>query len=141
MKVWTTKDGHQMAVSEMDDKHLLNSIKMLQRATEKRNWRESLDSIGMASTFGGEMAQEACYSHSEELMRRKPAELYPIYKDMIAEAQRRGLDVDQWCAKCQRFHEIGQRACNETWCAACEKAHPMPINEHHRRALKCVAKE
>ena len=45
--VWTTKDGKVIPIKDLDDKHLVNIIRMLRRVDAKEDaYYEALSSIG-----------------------------------------------------------------------------------------------
>lgn len=141
MSRWKTKDGCEIEVKDMADSHLLNTIKMLERATDYYNWTEGLEMIRVSSFLGGEMAQEAAAEEADRIFDQTPDERYPIYTEMMAEASKRNLFVKRWCVRCQQFHEEDQKACIEKPCDECGKSHPVPVNEFHRAALHRPKKE
>lgn len=69
-KIWTTKTGEKILISEMDDKHLLNAYKML--------WRngfidkETLEFYLFAPQPNGDGAQMAFEQEQDEIFSRIP---------------------------------------------------------------------
>lgn len=69
---WRTQDGREMPIPEMDDKHLNNSISMLER-------RAGIRRFNQPERFG--------YMTVEEVATR----FYPEYPALILEAKNRNL--------------------------------------------------
>lgn len=88
MKVWKTKDGREIPINEMADAHLLSVLRMLQRTHAVRQFNEPVP-------FGlrGEMAQFAAEADYERFQESEPTVTTPIYADLRAEAERRGLEI------------------------------------------------
>ena len=84
---WTTKDGAKIAIREMTDRHLINAMRMLERAAEA----QLLDMP--YPTFQGDMAQYQAESDFDSLMCASSADLaykwFPVYKHLQAETRRR----------------------------------------------------
>lgn len=82
--IWITRDKRQIPIAQMDDSHLLNTIRFLER-----------NCVNHAElpypTTNGEMAQYYAEIEYAEALGR-PA--FPAqYERMLAEAERRGLDT------------------------------------------------
>ncbi len=83
-KKWTCKDGRKIRIKDMDDGHLTNTIKFL-----KRQHAQALDIS--PPCFQGEMAQMYAEQEYDNRMSSEVWDLFPIYMDMVEEAERRGL--------------------------------------------------
>jgi hypothetical protein len=77
--LWTTKEGKEMSVSEMDDNHLLNSISFLKRKIPKG----AIEIISTPET-------DSMVSEVGELNRRELLTDFGYYK-LLAEKRRRKL--------------------------------------------------
>jgi hypothetical protein len=66
--IWVTKEGKMLRLSEMEDKHLLNSIRMLER-------RAAETAATLTATFGATVATEKILAQTG------------IYKQMQAELE------------------------------------------------------
>ena len=84
IKTWTMKDGTEIAIKDMDDRHLINSYKMAQRLSE-----EAQDSWN-GYYPQGEMAQYYWDQHIDEAM---DVEFYwrATMEDLLPEIKRRNL--------------------------------------------------
>jgi hypothetical protein len=130
-KTWKAANGRRIRYVDMTDSHLLNTIHYLRRA----EFLDACEELRDMSRHG--MDEDV----SPELANRKTADVYPAYKYLMKEANKRELEVDLWCSKCQRYHDRGQTECVTEFCEACNKAHPVPINHYHAAKLQCLAKE
>lgn len=86
-KLWTCKDGRKIRIRDMEDSHLLNTIRMLQRA----HHRQELECIAASSMARGEMAQWSLENEASAMAEAGPSRSYPIYDDLVEEAIRRSL--------------------------------------------------
>lgn len=78
-KIWTTKDGKEIPYSKLEDSHLLNILKLIERRAEE------LD--GEVIDGGGIDADDICYMEgTEEEWREKFG-----YSGLKKEAEMRGL--------------------------------------------------
>lgn len=90
---WKTGDGSEIPINEMDNRHLVNSLKLLRRKAEAE-YSRTLD-MALASSGGmqGEMAQLAVDNGIQELSEADWQAYVPeIYWDMLGLAASRGLD-------------------------------------------------
>lgn len=74
-RTWTTKDGREIAIKDMSDQHLVNTIRMLDRQFERE--MDVYDNWPFDNDPG---PQEPRY--------------HEPYDDLVAEAFRRGLNTD-----------------------------------------------
>jgi len=98
--IWITKDGRKIKVKDMEDSHLVNTIKMLIRKY-KRELIHLRSNITFP-TFQGEMAQfyaerdydyltDLCLDNSydiEELIEQS----LPVWEKLVNEAEKRNLE-------------------------------------------------
>ena len=94
-EVWTTKDGSRIRVCNMEDFHLLSTIKLLQRYAEvKRINTVNFYVNGPSPT--GDMAQY-CFKQEFDLVMNSTYEDYlpSIYENLLEEAKRRGLEIPE----------------------------------------------
>lgn len=96
-KVWTTKEGQHIPISQMTDRHLKNTIRMLKRTASAR--RENAIAILSAGTMqvSGDMALEALESELNMAESMDDEEFLewsvPQYDELLKESERRGLEV------------------------------------------------
>lgn len=96
MKMWTTKEGEKIPVQKMDDQHLINSIKMMERNFHKRKSVMLEGAYEMEGMLRGELALEAIGREIEELEDAdEPGDFWPIYYDLVEEANKRGLEIEK----------------------------------------------
>jgi hypothetical protein len=85
-KQWTCKDGRKIRIKDMDDKHLMNTIRMLERNSEYY----FCDMFMSMATVNGDMAT---YFLEQEMdnMIEDDIIMHPLYEDLLEEANRRKL--------------------------------------------------
>jgi len=89
--VWTTRDGRTIRIVDMGDSHLLNTLRMLERAHLARAFRTDLAS----SFFQGDMAQFSLECEARRLYESDPSSSFPVYQDLREEADRRKLKTER----------------------------------------------
>jgi len=57
--MWTTKDGRVIKILDMDNSHLINSIRLLRRTVKGMRLRHELASFSALNFVQGEMAELA----------------------------------------------------------------------------------
>jgi hypothetical protein len=92
---WATKEGALLRIRAMSDQHILNSLAMLVRQSRRRAMLEALRAYRYAEN-APEMAADAAEEAAQEMLEMPAspelAELvWPKYKELKAEAQKRGL--------------------------------------------------
>lgn len=94
-RYWTTREGKNMLPEEFEDKHLINTLRMIERQVD--NWRDAeiASAYIFLSTVGGEMASyyaegeiESMFNVEDKIFLRN---YVPIYSDLYDEAEKRGL--------------------------------------------------
>lgn len=92
---WKTKDKGSIAIKEMTDSHLLNSIMFYQKRAPAMQENDiyasmsaaaSFDSDSMASYYADGMAAEAMEEAAEDWLERQP-----LWRAITNEAKRRKL--------------------------------------------------
>jgi hypothetical protein len=77
--MWKQRNGILIRLIDMDDKHLFNTIRMLERIADRRAAR-------------AELAQNRC--EADEYFDYSPAQfLRPVYHSMVAMAAARGIQL------------------------------------------------
>lgn len=93
--VWTCKDGRKVRMCDMEDRHLLNTIAMLERTAYKHLSECISAAYSVAAGLQGEMASYYADQDIERMERTSPEEYLeqemPIYNKLLAEKERRGL--------------------------------------------------
>ncbi|KKN65441.1 hypothetical protein LCGC14_0481610 [marine sediment metagenome] len=92
-----TAEGEVIKIVNMDDRHLYNTIRMLDRWADAEIGRD-LDAAFRCSTmFSGNMAEDMIEQEIDNLMDMRPQDYaydnYKVYPRMIQEAAKRGLSV------------------------------------------------
>ena len=77
--MWKMRDGSTVRVVDMSDKHLFNTIRMLERGANKK-------------AHAANMAQ-MCIDRDEYYEYEQEDILKPIYKIMVAVAKARGIEL------------------------------------------------
>jgi hypothetical protein len=102
--IWTMKNGQTIHISQMDDGHLMNTIRFIQRRAKKEAdaTRQRLNPYRFPPPRG-EYAQMAYWQGMDEhdaLMELAPMvaaarvlKAVPIYQLMLDEVERRGLEM------------------------------------------------
>lgn len=78
--LWLPRDGEPIAIKDMEDDHLCNTIRYMDRRLEeqKETAEMPMDSRGQERYF--------------KFLSSLPGDHWPIYYDMVKEAKRRGLN-------------------------------------------------
>lgn len=93
---WTTRDGRTLLIEDMDDQHLVNTIKFIRRGAILRLYRELLTmEIYMEDAPDG--ARAACEMESKRLEQMTDDEYITLkvksFPKMLKEAKKRKLDI------------------------------------------------
>jgi hypothetical protein len=93
-RVWTTREGVEIYIKDMTDKHLINSLRMLERNTEAGRQKAIAMGELFLTTLQGDMAQ---YTVEQDLANLESGEIdtrdiFPVYDDLVEEAEFRGLE-------------------------------------------------
>lgn len=94
---WKQKDKTIIKIKDMDDNHLKNTIKMLQRKGQKMLDEEISAAYSCLSTFNGEMAIMTCEQDITKMEGMDGSDImryeHPQYNNMIKELEKRGLKL------------------------------------------------
>ena len=82
-KKWTMKSGKTIRIRDMDNGHLLNTIRLLERMADNE--------VGYAAAYAELDIGPDAYDWVND--NACTEDYFPIYHDMVAEAHRRGLDL------------------------------------------------
>jgi hypothetical protein len=82
-KQWTMRNGTKIRICDMDDDHLNNSIRMMERKSE------FIKAETPYPFLSGEMAQYAAESEFDFIQTASPEFFFPILTDMRNEKKRR----------------------------------------------------
>ena len=85
---WTMRDGTRIWIKDMDDSHLLNTLRMLQRNAHYLRDQTEYEGFKMLNFLQGEMAIE---SVEQELRKDWTDYLPDIYDDLLRYARKRGF--------------------------------------------------
>ena len=91
-KVWVQRDGTPIKVKDMGDTHLINTIRMLQRAAGHIYDREVISAYLYATEPGGDMAQDMFDQEFDRALEREPWDWLkdtPLVSAMFKELKRR----------------------------------------------------
>ena len=92
-KLWTTKDGRRLRICDMDNEHLVNTIKLLQRVAETKK----IHSVVLMTTCvgpNGDMAQLAFDDAFDQTLESTFEDyLPPIYENFECEMHLRKLEM------------------------------------------------
>lgn len=90
--IWTTRDGRQVTLDQMSDRHLFNTIKWIEKIFKDAAYRKALALEGISGSIHGEMAS---LYHDQQISALlavgHPSEVCSVYYPMIKEGKRRGL--------------------------------------------------
>lgn len=84
-KKWKKKDGTKIRICDMEDSHLLNAIKMLDKMADTAKLEIPYPN------FNGEMAQWFAEQEYDRMLEATPEYFFPIYEDLYNEAERREI--------------------------------------------------
>lgn len=89
-KFWQTREGKKVRICDMDDAHLENTIRFLERAAEAQRESALTSAYLVESMLQGEMALVSIESEINRLEESDPSEFLPdVYEAMLLERQRR----------------------------------------------------
>lgn len=91
--IWTTKDGREIPIEEMDDRHLFNTYKFLQRRLAKaRRATSMLLSVSNPDSMAYELAEKELFEFWDDVEPKLLRTIH-IFKE---ELKRRGLPEEKW---------------------------------------------
>lgn len=94
---WKAKDGKVIRIIDMDDPHLINTIRMLRRGADIIRLKMAIEFDNARSFLQGEMALQSIDDEDFRIGGMSDDELlteyYPPYSTMLSEALKRGLEV------------------------------------------------
>jgi hypothetical protein len=89
--LWATKSGAKIRICDMTNSHLTNAIALL----EQRAWQADQTFARAPNPFTGDIASDlfdqAQDDYLEGNQETDPEELFPIYRNLCLERERRGL--------------------------------------------------
>lgn len=92
-KLWTTKDGREICICEMSDSHLLNTIKLVQRAAEVKRINV-MELYITTPPPNGDMAQYCFDREFDNVLESTYLDYVPkIYRYLVLDAKRREIDI------------------------------------------------
>ena len=90
MKKWTMRDGTKIAIKDMDDKHLVNTIRLIERKVSEKYGRDISCGYKMLGFLQGEQALMDVESSLDQMEEDGPE--YPVeYQYLLDEANKRKL--------------------------------------------------
>jgi len=97
-KLWTTKKDTKIRICDMEDSHLVNTIKMLVKYAPEAKSRELQDLYSLSSFFTGDNAQDHIESSIDSLESREYSaySICDLFGNLVQEADRRELDIEKY---------------------------------------------
>ena len=91
-KRWTMQDGTKIRICDMDDNHLVNTVRMLQRNARVEHFEALHAAYQLESVLHGDMALLCIGEDIDSLESTDPEESgHPLYFELCTEAERRGI--------------------------------------------------
>lgn len=92
---WKTKEGKVMDVKEMDDNHLINSIRLVKRSVAKYRDAAVSSALDMAGMVSGDMASDMADRAFDRAVDLTDQEILKSmgYFGLLYEARKRKLNV------------------------------------------------
>lgn len=91
---WQTKYGRVVNIADMNDEHLVNSIRLLKRVVRRMRFSRDLAGWSVLNFVQGEMAEYAIESDLQldtMLSDEEWLERHTAYEELVGEAKRRGI--------------------------------------------------
>jgi len=96
-RTWITKEGREIKVADMDDSHLINTIRMLRRKAGRMKLAAELECISAESMFNGDMAKLSIEQEGARISGMSDEDFLmehiPPYRRMLREVRIRNLDA------------------------------------------------
>ena len=93
--MWTMKNKEKIRIVDMKDSHLLNTIRMLEQYAKHMEAQAIQAGEEMLAGLHGEMATQMVEEDLDRLYSEglDPADITPAYEKLVAEADRRCLQL------------------------------------------------
>ena len=92
--VWKTATGEKIKISELEDAHLINIIRMFHRKAQDFLTQAQLECMTFLRQVNGDMAEFEMEREYDQLLNMTPLEYLDkktVYGDLLEEAYKRGL--------------------------------------------------
>lgn len=93
-EIWTTKDGRVIKITDMEDDHLINTIRLLKRRVKHMRLGHELHGLSVLNFVQGEMATFAIEQSLEQEAAMSDdiwLDHYTPYDELLEEAKRRDI--------------------------------------------------
>lgn len=90
MKFWTTAKGIKIRIADMDDGHLINTIKMIEDRVLIQKMKDRYE-IANRPVPKSEQAKKLLQKDLVFINKRTPDETWPMYKYLVKEKKNRKL--------------------------------------------------
>ena len=98
LKTWATKDGRTVAIKDMTDSHLENTVRMLRRKAPVMLERALWQAMSFADSCGGDGAVDAAEAMVSQLEEMDTEEFLhaevPAYAEMVKEINKRATRAE-----------------------------------------------
>ena len=86
---WKQKDGTTIRICDMTDRHLINAITLIEKATQQHDHVFAMTPNPFHGDIAFNLMEQAQDNILEGTDETDPADLYPIYNKLLAESNRR----------------------------------------------------
>lgn len=101
---WTTREGVSLKIVDMEDGHLVNTVRYLRRRYFDQVFFEALSLSAKAESYAATAPEGASYAaegYAKSIMETEGLDIIlgeemPVYLDLLQEVKRRKLEIGGW---------------------------------------------